>query len=349
MAAPGVAWASFGRAAEQRLDTAITDLFMTPHGRLDDRTRWAVLRLAEATVRAIEQRIAGHAARTLAARGQPNHAATLESNRAMVWPRLRACALMDDADLIGELIAQARMDLIDEALAALRAPDAGPTLLSVLAEDADPAVRDATIAYLVAESRRRLAVDDCRAAMPAVLHRRLSWWVAAALRERLGASGDAGCDQALSDAAQHAIMAHDGEDDVAAAANRLVAALRPGADALPTLLLRALDGARSTLFVALLGDALGIGDAEVRELVLDAGGERLWTALRAAGLARGAIARIGFALTEADPRRDLEALVEGLDSADALAPAAAAQALASLTLPRDYRSAVHALARRPQG
>lgn len=333
------------RAAEQRLAVGIEDIFLSQPGRLDDRTRAATLRLAETTIGATEQQVAGDAARALMAIGRRDAAAVLGSNRAVAWPRLLDAGLMRDTDLIGGLIAQARVDLLEESLAALRAPDAGATIVTMLIEHGDAAQRAAASDYLLTDGMRRVGGEGRRAVLPAAVQARIVWWVAAALRERLGAEGGVAGDMALCEAAQHRI-ARAGEWQMDAVAVRLAHALAPTDANRGTLMVRALESARLPLFAALLAEAIDVDVAAARSLVLDSASDRLWLALRAAGLNRDAIARAGFLLSEADRERDLTMLIEVLDPLGALDPAAATEAIATLRLPDDFRAAVRALARR---
>jgi hypothetical protein len=78
-------------------------------------------------------------------------------------------------------------------------------------------------------------------------------------------------------------------------------------------------------------------------MVLASDGAQLWVALRALALPREAIARVGVALCEADPRRDVEAFAEQLDAIMAIATDDARAALAGLRLPGDFRAAIAAL------
>lgn len=338
--------ADAAHAADRRSEVAAEDIFLSQPGRLDDRTRAATLRLAEATIGAIEQQIAGDAARALADADRRDAAAVLETNQALAWPRLIEAGLMRDGELIGELIAQARVDLLDESLTALRAPDAGTTLVTTLVQSGAPAQRTAAIAYLVADGTRRLAAGGRQAILPTALHARVAWWIAAALRERLSGAGGVESDRVLADATHRCLGGYDqsaGDDDAAA---RLVQALAPSAAGRAELMVRALDSARVVLFVALLAQALSIDMVEARALVLDSASDRLWLALRAAGLPRDAIARAGFLLSEADRERNLTMLVETIETLGALDPVVAATAIATVRLPRDFRAAVRALARR---
>lgn len=332
---------------DARLATAIADIFLPDRDRLDERTRAAVARLMEATVAAAERDIAGHAARLLATRGHGVAAQRLSTNHPLALPRLVASGLLRDADIMAEVIAQARIDLIDEALVANRAPGARPTLLARLTESRDGVIRSRAVTYLVADSRRRVPTAARRAELPQVLHRRLAWWIAAALREQLGQAADGTVDRALAEATQRSLDAQEEGERIAALASNLAVALAPDEAELPALLVESLVEGRLALFVALMAQAAGIDMVEARGLALDVDSERLWLALRGIGLSREEIARIGWLLSEADGWREAERLADVLAPIAALEPATAAQVVAPLALDRDYRAAVRALARTP--
>ncbi|MEH3047734.1 DUF2336 domain-containing protein [Sphingomonas adhaesiva] len=330
---------------DARLATAIADIFLPERDRLDERTRAAVARLVEATVAAAERDIAGHAARVLATRGHGVTAQRLSANHPLTLPRLATAGLLRDADIMAEMIAQARIDLIDEALVTNRAPGTRATLLARLTESRDGVIRSRAVTYLVADSRRRGPAAARRAELPAALHQRLAWWIAAALREHLAAAADGAVDRALVEATQRSLDAQVDCDRVAMLAVNLAAAIAPDAGDLPRLLLDTLVEGRLALFVAVLAQAVGIDPVEARGLVLDTDSERLWLALRGVGLSREEIAQLGWLLSEADGWRDAEALADVLGPIAALAPDMAAQVVAPLTLDRDYRAAIRALAR----
>ncbi|GAA0336182.1 hypothetical protein GCM10009087_53320 [Sphingomonas oligophenolica] len=126
---------------------------------------------------------------------------------------------------------------------------------------------------------------------------------------------------------------------------RLAAALDAHADELAPLLAEALADHRPALFIALIAHAIGLDHADAREIVLDPDGDRLWLVLRALEIDRASIARIGLALSEADPRRNLDIFAETLEDVAATPPAEARAALAQLLLHPDYRAAMLALGR----
>lgn len=330
------------RAATRRMAIAIDDLALLPPGRLDDRTRAAVMRLAEGSVAIVERHVAGEAARAFAAQGMDHLAVALDGNLLFAWGRLLEAGLMRDAELTGEWIAQGRLGLLDESLAALHAQDGSPTLVTALVDHPDPRVREATLVYLIADSAQRLAAGGASTVLPAPLHAQLTWWVAAVLREGFAPDGDPAVDRVLAEAAQKCIAAHDDLTRVEPAAAALAAALADEATR-GEMLVHALDGARAALFVALLAHALAIDPVEARALLLDSASDMLWIALRAAGLPREAIARAGFLLTEADRDRDLGVLIEQLDPLSMVSPAEALRALSTLTLPREFRVSLRKL------
>jgi hypothetical protein len=208
-------------------------------------------------------------------------------------------------------------------------------LLIRLAAVPDRVVAGAAQALLVADSREE-------AVLPAELHHRLVWQVAAAIRPD---PSDADTDRAIAEAATRSLAAHDEGDRPEAVATRLAAAIDARPDELAPLLLEALGDRRPGLFTAVLAQAVGIDAAQLRTVVLEPEGERLWLALRAAQLDRQTIARIALALADADPRRDIEGFADQLDRIAAVEPAEARLALAPETLDPAFRAAILALAR----
>ena len=320
------------RRAERRLATAIDDFFLAEADRLDDRTRGAIAAAIEAIVATAQREIAHHAARSIGT----GAAATTLADDAAVLPRLIDSGLLRDAELMTELVGQVRQELLATALRANRAPDAAPGLLTRLIDCGDGVIEAAARDYLLADSRRSVT-------LPAPLQRRVAWWIAAALRERT--PRDPAIDRAIAEATTRSLAAHDDGLRAEAIAVRLADAIDARPDELGDLLVEALTEGRAALFVALVARAQTIDYAEARELVLDPDGDRLWLALRARGLDRATIARIGLALADADHRRDIEAFADQLDTIAAIPAGQARETLAPLALHRDFRVALRALAR----
>lgn len=338
------------RRADRRLSDAIDDFFLAETARLGERTRLAVARALEGTVGAIEADVRRHAARTLAGFGADARAETLLADQGSVADRLGQAGLLRDRGLMAELIARAETQAIAAALPPSDGEGDAPSLLVRLAEDADPALAGPARALMAAETRRRTANDEAGGtadALPATLHAPLVWLVAAAIREAsVAANGDdSAVDRAIVDAAQRCLAAHEDGARVEALATRLALAIDARPEELGPLLLGALGDRRLTVFVALLARAVGLDHEAARAVVVDPAGDRLWVALRAAMLDRATIARIGLSLADADPRRDVDAFADQIDTIAALPVETARARLAPLTLRTDLRQAIDALDR----
>ncbi|MFD1788923.1 hypothetical protein ACFSC3_15260 [Sphingomonas floccifaciens] len=328
---------------------SIADAFRAPEARLDDRTRAAFSALVSGIVGVVEGELSEYAARLLTARGATAAAEAITRTTAPVVDRLAAAGLLGDPDFAGECLARVRLELLTEGLPA----DAGaegdaPSLLARLTQSSDRVVATAASAAMIGESHRR-SLGEGRAlsgtGLPSALHARLVWWVAAALRNRVGdrIADPAALDRALGEAAKRSIAAHDDDDRVEMAAMRLAAAVDPQAAELLALIDEVLRDRRLTILAAFLAHALGTDYELGRELLIDPAGDRLWLVLRALDVPREVIARLGFHLCEADARRDAEAFADALDLAASIDPATARLAVAPLTLHRDFRAALMAL------
>lgn len=324
--------------ADARLLGAMDDLFLRDDSRLDERTRLALAQLLNSTIGGIETELRRQAARLLAARGATAAAEALLSGK-VAAERLARAGLLRDEALIETLIAHVRRQLLAAALPVALRGDAAATdeasLLVRLAAVPDRVVATTARALLVADSREGVT-------LAAELQHRLVWWVAAAIRPTVP---DADADRALAEAATRSLGAHDEGEGTSAAAIRLAIGIDARTDELAPLLLESLGDRRLSLFVAVLAQAIGVDFEQAQTLVLEPEGERLWLALRAAQLDRSTIARIALALSDADPRRDIETFADELDRIAAIDPAEARLALAPETLDRDFRAAIRALAR----
>lgn len=319
--------------ARHGLQGTIDDFFLPEAARLDERTRSALAELLRALVATVESQIRRHGG---------------DLTPDPVFDRLLRAGLLRDPELMAELLGRVRQDLLGHELPA-HAPDdpERPSLINRFVEHPDRIVAASAMALLIAESRRRASPETgllIQTDLPAELHHRLVWWVAAALRDESG-DATAALDHALSEAALRTLAAYDEGDRLETSAMRFAVAVNPQRGALSDLLVEALGDRRIVLFIALLGHALGVDYGIAREMVLDASGDRLWLALRALEMPRAAVAQVGYALCEADPRRDLERFAGLLDAIDAVEPIQARAALTPLRLHPDYRAALLALRR----
>lgn len=303
-----------------RLAATAADLFVPERDRLEDRLRLAVIARLEGMVSDIEIRL-----RSAAGQAQVEPEA---------YPALVQSGLLRDAELVGELVDGTRLDLLAEAMPTGERDEADrPNLLVRLTDCPDAGVAKAAKALLLAAGRRAGGDDG----LPAELQHRLVWWIAAVL--------DKGAvNRALTEAASALLREYDEGERAEALALRLAVAIDARPEELSDILVHALDDRHPLLFVALLAHAGGLPFEEVRRVVLDAEGHRLWLLLRAQDVARAAIARIGVALADGDPRRDLEPLADAIDTIAALPVAAARQTFSALRLPTAYHQARRALA-----
>lgn len=332
-------------AAHRALAAAIDDFLLPEDARLDERTRSALARLARALIETVEGEISGHAVRLLRTQGEAALADALEAGGGTA-DALNDSVLLRDPELLRELIARVRQDLLAGGMAVQAHDDPEqPSLLNRLAQQPDRLLAQAAAAVLVAESRRRSVPESGSLAqtdLPAELHHKLVWRTAAALRA--GVTGPAAAlDRALAEAAQRSLAAHDEGDRLEAAAMRLAVAIDARRDELPELMVETLGDRRVALFAALLAHALRIDFSAARDMIFDVASGRLWVALRALDFDRAAVAQLGVALSEADPRRSVENFAETLDAVMAVDPEEAREAIAPLLLPADYRAAILAL------
>ncbi len=339
-----------GERANVRLAGEISDYFLAPESRLDERTRVTLGRVLTAMVQGIETEIRRYAARVLAGAGAEPKAEQLLKGHQDVVRRLSQAGLLRDRLLMDEMIAQVRSGLIAESLVPTAHPGEQASVLVRLAEVDDGVVASAARALLSAEAQRRTATEQgtpLAGSLPAERHHQLVWWVAASVREGQVAAGggDPAVDRAIVEAAQRSLASHDEGQRPEAIAMRLARAIDARGDEIGELLIDALGDRRLSLFIAVLGRAIDLDFESARTIVLEPEGDRLWLALRAAGLERVAIARIALALADADPRRDIESFADELDSISAVPVEAARSALAPLALHHDLRLAIDALVR----
>lgn len=340
--------------ADRRLALATADFAMPADARLDDRTHAAMASAVGDLIRSVETGVRRHASRLLDGAGVDALVEALATPIDRSPPPVRQllvdAGLLRDQALMREVFGRVRHDLLDAALPQGPAQRDRPSLLARLTDHDDGAVASGAIALLAAESRRRLPRPVVFAAsdLPAELHHLVVWAVAAALR-LVYLKLAVGCidrfDRALADAAIRSIAAHDEGERLEAVAMRVASTLDARPREVAALLVEALGDRRLSLFTALLAHGVGVDFADARDAVLDPAGNRLWLMLRTLDTSRDDIARIALALSDADPRRDIEALADLLDELAALSRTDARAALWSMTLPVAYRNAITMIAR----
>lgn len=334
------------RAGHRRLRAAAEHFHLPDDARIDDRTAARLGEAMRASVDGVDAVVRDHAIRLLTARGQ---AAVAQGLRAAGSPfdRVVRAGVFRDPTLFGELFARVRLDAIAQGLPMMATGTGdGPTMVARLAQSSDRLVAAAAVAMLAAQARRGSVVEGVPAAVELArpLHARIAWWVAAALRDMAGAGEQiALLDAALAESVRRAVEPQAELVPLEVAAMRLAQAIEPQGEEVSALLAEAIGDGRLILFTALVARASGLAFERARDLVIDTDGARLWVVLRALAVDRATIARIGFALAEAEPVRDIEGFADRIDIIMEVAPEAARIALAPMALDADYHAAMLAL------
>lgn len=315
---------------------AIRDLFIPDAARLDDRRRASLRTLIRAIVGTIGADIHDFALRRLTGADDAAAAllARLEARRLIPLVEAR---LGIEAAVAGDLIDRVTLDLIGNGLPTGLIEDAAEPWQGRAAERAAEALRQA-------EGRRRTPPDQPPYAtdLPAESQAAFTWWIAAAMAQVARpplADAAAALDRAIADGAAHALSQADEGERLEAAAMRLAALADLRGGALVPAIDHCLAERRAVLLAALIAHAAGAGFETVRALMTEPADPRLWLLLRSLDLPREAMARIGFALCEADHRRDVERFADQLDAVTVLPVADAALATAALRLPTAFRAA----------
>jgi hypothetical protein len=334
------------RAGHRRLRAAAEHFHLPDEARIDDRTAAHLDTVMRTTITGVDAMVRDHAIRLMTSRGQATLAQGLRA-AGSPFDRVVRAGLFRDPVLFGELFARVRLNAIAQGLPVMIADRGdGPTMVARLAQSSDRLVAAAAVAMLAAQSRRGSVVEGIPAAVELArpLLARLAWWVAAALRDMAGAGSDiALLDAALAESVRWAIEPQGDLVPLEVAAMRLAQAIEPQGDEVAPLLAEAIGDGRLVLFTAIVARASGLAFERVRDLVIDPDGARLWVVLRALAVDRATIARIGFALAEAEPARDIEGFADRIDVIMDVTPEAARVALAPMALDADYHAAMLAL------
>lgn len=319
---------------------AIDDLLRPDAARLDDRRRAGVRTLLRAIVGTIGADIHDHAARLLAQRGAAAAGEALARVDAAAIMAAIEPRLAEDDGVAGDLIDRVTLDLIGDALPA-GLVDHVPAPWTAIGR----AIEQRAGALRAAESRRRVPPDQPPYAtdLPAESQARFVWWIAASILNAAGPlppAAAAALDRAVAAGAAQSLAEADEGERLEAAAMRLATFVDLRGEALAGAVDHCLGERRVVLLVALVAHALGSDYEAVRALFVEPADARLWIVLRATGLPRTQIAHIGYALSEADRRRDVEAFADLLDPLMTLPPDDADAACSSLRLPPPLRAAL---------
>lgn len=298
--------------ADARLAAAVDDLFLAEEMRPDEGRRRAMAALLRQLVASVEDDLRERlVARLGGVAGEEVLAALATARVAIAAPILEDAGVLRDPQLVAVLAARVGEYRLAELLrqrGGLGEREAVGRPAAWI-DSADATVAEATTALLIAESRR---IDPLHRPLiggtdlPADLHHRLTWRIAAALRRWLVAIQSVPApeaDPAIADAVTASLALHDEGRTLEAAALRLARVLTddPAAD-LDAVLLRALDDGRPALLAGLIALRAAVPFDVARQALLEPDGARLTVLLRAGGVGRAAAIELLHAIGEAHGR-----------------------------------------------
>ncbi|MDX1402311.1 MAG: DUF2336 domain-containing protein, partial [Kiloniellales bacterium] len=185
---------------------------------------------------------------------------------------------------------------------------------------------EATMAYLVEEAKRVDSFHEPlvnRQDLTEPLARKLYWWVAAALRQKILETFEirpGELDDAIVSSVQSLRMedgAKASEDEVANPSQDLAKAIAAKERITSDYLIKVLRRGEISLFEALFGEVSGLRSPQLQRILYDAGGERLAVTARALQISKQSFATI-YMLTRGDGQtvkpRDLSRATKVFDS-----------------------------------
>ncbi len=331
-------------SVDLRVDRAASDLFHQAGEALSDQHRAQIGALMRALIGAIEDDLRIRLA--IALEDEPGDLAAMLGSplHPIALPLLEATRLLREPDLVAVMLRR-----VDEHRLALMLGRDSPYHVADLAQRlldlGDDAVAEATMALLVAESRRYDQFGDpalARTDLPPAPHRKLLWAVAAALRHHLvddHGLAEGRADLLLAEAVRALLAEHDDADTLEGRAEALATLLAARDLIDDRLLADALEEGWLALFTAAVAQRAGIDATGVWSMITDPAGMMQGTVLRAIDCGRDAAVTMLWRIGSAEGA-DEEAIVARADAFDALARREAAEAVLIWRLDPNYRRAV---------
>ncbi|TZG26145.1 DUF2336 domain-containing protein [Sphingomonas montanisoli] len=335
---------------ERRLDAAAAELALDEEQRLTELQRAQMRALHQALVRSIEADLRLRLARRLERDDAPEEllAALDAAHVEIALPLIR---LPGKGDLALVELLLRRVDAHRLALALGQDTHRAAGVVQQLLDLADPAIAEATMAMMIADSRSRDAFGEPQldgVDLPEILRRRLVWKIAAALRtymvRRHGMRAER-ADAHVTAIGGAYLAEHQPVPGVEAAAATLVALLDEREMLDDELIMQALEDGLLPLFAAGLALRGAIDGATVWAMVADPSAWMVATLLKAIGCQREPAVtmlwRLGLAHGTAEDR-----LIERSEAFDALNEGRAHDALGIWRSDRAYRRGVAELGER---
>ena len=305
-------------ASRRALLSTVTDLFGERPEVLTERERALMSDILSKLLREVEIALRRDLAARLAERPDTPEALLLvlaKEETELARPALMRSEVLHDPELI-EIVAhrtlQHQLAIAMRRMASAEAADGllegkDTDVIKALLEDPSPEVSEATMDYLVEESRRVDSYQEPlvkRESLNPRLARRLNLWVAAALRfhllERFG------LDPVLLDDLLLAVVRHLAPDDAEAAAGEddsdrgprpgaaeaLAAQMDAQTQITPQRLIHILRDGEVSLFEAVLGRMTGLEPPRLQRVLYDSGGRSLAIVCRATGIEKPVFASL---------------------------------------------------------
>lgn len=332
-------------SVESRVDRAASDLFHIPVTTLSDQHRAQIAQLMRALIGAVEDELRIRIGGALPQDSSPELLAALGAVSVPVaLPLLARTQLLREPDLVAAMLRR-----IDEHRLAVILGRDSPYHVADLAQRlldlGDEAVAEATMALLIAESRRYDQFGEpalARTDLPPGPHRKLLWAVAAALRHylvRQHALPDSQADLLLAGAVRDLLAEHDDSDTLEGRADALAALLGAAGRIDDQLIADALEEGWLALFTATIAHRGGLDSAGVWSMITDPSGVMLGTLLRAIGCDRTVAVTMLWRLGSAEGVSE-ELLVERAEAFDRMNERDAAEAVLIWRLDPNYCRAV---------
>jgi len=336
-------------ASRERFSVAATDLLLPERSRLTDWQRHTASSLLHRLIRSIEDPLRS-ALLPRFAREEALYAALGSASVAIALPLLERAGVLRDGELGTVLVRR-----VEEHRYWRENASGTDDLLVELIRNDDEAMAAEAMSIVIAQSRRFDRFQDPvlgQSDLPAELHHRLVWMVAAALRQYMVqqhqiASGTA--DAAISEAATALVTGYDESRTLESSCMRLAQSLSRCGLLEGAYLARILDEGLLPLFVAGIAARCALDYASAWELLSDPQGRGPALLLRAAGVAAKDAAAILLTLNS---RGRLFSSLEGdvtaaqLGLFEDMAQGEAAQVLRLWQVDPGYRAAIARLSTR---
>jgi len=341
--------------ARARLTGALNDLFRTPEYRLSDRDHATMTRMLSMLVESIEHDMRTHLITLAPVSDSPILVEEFSDPEfGIAGPKLARSRVMRDADLAAVLLRHSDEHHIGRSLrASYPRGDVGTgALMERLTSHGDAAIADAAASLLVAESRRSDRFGDPvlnRADLPIELQHRMTWWIAAALRDHMLLKSDidlAAADRALVSAVTAMMAGYDERETVDARAHELAIRLARANMLDDQMLAALLYEGQLAAWVSALAVRATIDSAAIWTMLADQDVSRLTLLLRSISMERhvalGLLAGLFAARTGMGAANDLQ-LARAATAFDELSTEQARSAIRAWGPDDHYRRAIAGL------